>query len=86
MWVAGMRSGTLYKVKERPLDPRWSKNDLHVMLGWCASAMAKGWSEDRAFQAAEALVMRSKNDGILWAHNELNNDMDELLSMTKVID
>lgn len=86
MWVAGMRSGTLYQVKQRPLDPRWSKNDLHVMLGWCASAMAMGWPEDRAFQAAEALVMRSKNDGILWSHNGLNEDMDKLLAMTKVID
>jgi len=84
MWTTGLRSGTLYTVNKRPLDPRWSKNDLQVMLGWCANAMAMGWTEQRAFQTAEALVMRSKNEGILWPHNELNEDMGLLLCMTKV--
>lgn len=82
-WVAGLRSGTLYTVKQRPLDPRWSKQDLHVLLGWCASAQALGWNEQRAFQTAEAIVMQSKNHGIKWNHLELIEDIEHLLVVTR---
>ncbi|NBP66909.1 MAG: hypothetical protein EBU66_19970 [Bacteroidetes bacterium] len=78
-WVAGIRKDILYTVKKRPLDPRWSQQDLQVLLGWCASAQALGWTEQRAFQAAEALVMKKKNHGIVWSNMELLNDMELLL-------
>lgn len=82
-WVAGIRSNVLYTVKSRPLDPRWSQQDLHTMLGWCANGKALGWTEERAFQTAEAIVMRSKNHGIRWPHTKLNDDIETLLSVSR---
>lgn len=81
MWITGMRNGIFYKVEKRPLDPRWSKQDLQVLLGWCANGMNQGWTEDRAFQVAEAIVMRSKNYGLTWPHDSLNKDIRYLISM-----
>ena len=74
-WVAGLRSDILYTVAKRPLDPRWSQQDLHVLLGWCASGQALGWTEERAFRVAEAIVMKSKNHGIQWPHHDLKEDI-----------
>jgi hypothetical protein len=78
MWIAGIRNDILYKVEKRPLDPRWSQEDLHVLLGWCASAQALGWTEQRGFIVAEALVMKKKNHGITWSNQSLLDDMDLL--------
>jgi hypothetical protein len=75
-----MRDGLIYKIQERPLDPRWSEQDLQKLLGWCANGLSLGWTEDRAFQVAEAIVMRSKNYGISWSQQSLNNDMAYLVS------
>lgn len=66
-WIAGLRSGKLYTVAKRPLDPRWSNRDIMQMLGWCATGQHIGWSEARAFQVAEAMVMRRKLEGVMWA-------------------
>jgi hypothetical protein len=82
-WVSGLRSNKLYTVAKRPLDPRWSQQDLQTMLGWCANGQELGWSEERAFQAAEAIVMRSKNHGIRWPHTYLNDDIHTLLAITR---
>jgi len=79
-WVSGMREGILYTVKKRPLDPRWSNRDLQNLLGWCASGQHLGWSEQRAFQAAEALVMKQHHDGIVWASSSLTEDMETLIN------
>lgn len=79
MWVAGIRKDEVYKVEKRPLDPRWSQQDLQVLLGFCASAQALGWTEQRAFVVAEALVMKKKNHGIAWSNQSLLDDMDLLL-------
>ena len=78
-WIAGIRNNVLYKVQKRPLDPRWSQQDLQVLLGWCASAQALGWTEQRAFIVAEALVMKKKNHGITWSNQSLLDDMELLL-------
>ena len=78
-WVAGLRSDVLYTVQKRPLDPRWSQEDFQVLMGLCASAQALGWTEQRAFQTAEALVMKKKNHGIQWQNEALLEDMDLLL-------
>lgn len=78
-WVAGVRNDTLYTVEKRPLDPRWSQQDVQVMLAWCASAQALGWTEQRAFQAGEALVFRKRHHGLTWANQALLDDMDLLL-------
>ena len=78
MWVCGMRNGVLYTIAERPLDPRWSRQDLQVLLGWCANGLSLGWKEDRVFQVAEAIVMRSKSNGLVWPHDRLNSDMAKL--------
>jgi hypothetical protein len=75
MWVTGIRNGSFYKISKRPLDPRWSQQDVHVLLGWCANGLSLGWTEDRAFQAAEAIVMRTKNYGISWSQQNLKDDM-----------
>jgi hypothetical protein len=80
MWITGMRNGIFYKIEKRPLDPRWSKQDLQVLLGWCANGLSMGWTEDRAFQVAEAIVMRSKNNGLTWSQHSLNNDIKYLIS------
>lgn len=79
MWIAGIRENILYKVQERPLDPRWSQQDLQVLLGYSASAQALGWTEQRAFITAEAIVMKKKNHGIEWSNEELLADMELLL-------
>jgi hypothetical protein len=78
-WIAGIRNDELYKVQKRPLDPRWSQQDLQILLGWCASAQALGWTEQRAFIVAEALVMKKKNHGITWSNEELLADIELLL-------
>ena len=75
-----MRNGSFYKIQKRPLDPRWSQEDLQVLLGWCANGLTLGWTEDRAFQVAEAIVIRSKNYGLTWSQHSLNQDMDLLKS------
>ena len=78
-WIAGIRNNILYKVEKRPLDPRWSQQDLQVLLGWSASAQALGWTEQRAFIVAEALVFQKKNHGLECSNMELLNDMELLL-------
>ena len=75
-WVAGIRNGTLYTVKKRPIDPRWSTSHMQKMLGLCATALHLGLNEERAFQAAEALVMTQVCPGIEWPNQQLHNDMD----------
>lgn len=77
-WVAGMRAGKLYTVSMRPLDPRWSKGQLYKALGYCATGLHLGWDEERAFQAAEGLVMQEVCPGIVWANDALLSDMQEL--------
>jgi hypothetical protein len=78
-WVAGLRAGKLYTAAKRPLDPRWSNRDLMQVLGWCATGQHLGWSEARAFQVAEAMVMRRKLEGIAWApENGLMDDIETL--------
>ena len=83
MWVSGMRSDILYSIARRPLDPRWSQKDLQIFLGHCANAQAMGWTNDRAFNVAEAILIRQKNHGIVWSNMELNTDMQALLSVTR---
>ena len=78
-WVAGLRSDVLYTVQKRPLDPRWSQEDFQVLMGLCASAQALGWTEQRAFQTAEALVMKKKFNGIVWINEALVDDMEALM-------
>jgi hypothetical protein len=78
-WVADVRGDVLYMVQKRPLDPRWSQQDLHVLLGWCASAQALGWTEERAFITAEAIVMKKKHHDLSWAQENLVKDMELLL-------
>jgi hypothetical protein len=82
-WVSGLRSDNMYTIEQRPLDPRWSQQDLQVLLGWCASAQALGWTEQRAFLVAEALVMKKKNHGIQWQNEALLEDMDVLLGVSR---
>ena len=82
-WVTGLRSGMLYTIVKRPLDPRWSQQDLQVMLGYCANGQALGWDDSRAFNTAEAIVIRRKNYGIVWSNDELNKDMGVLLGVTR---
>lgn len=82
-WVAGLRSGILYTVAKRPLDPRWSQEDLYVLLGHCANGLAIGWKEERAFQAAEAIIMRSKNHGIHWSQDILVKDINTLVAVAR---
>jgi hypothetical protein len=82
-WVTGIRSGTLHTIARRPLDPRWSQQDLQIMLGHCANGQALGWNDTRAFNAAEAIVIRRKNHGIVWSNEELNRDIAVLLGITR---
>jgi hypothetical protein len=77
MWIAGLREGILYKVAKRPLDPRWSQADLQTVLGLCATGQHLGWAEERAFQAAEALVYKKKLN-VIWQNDELNADVSKL--------
>ena len=80
-WVTGIRSDVLYTIARRPLDPRWSQGDLQVLLGYCANAQAMGWDDTRAFNAAEAILIRRKNHGIHWSNEELNRDIEALLKL-----
>jgi len=75
VWVAGLRAGKLYTVEKRPLDPRWSPAQIQRMLGLCATGQHLGWNENRAFQVAEAIVMKSLNHGIVWPESQLTDDM-----------
>jgi len=77
-WISGVRGTQIYTVTQRPLDPRWSKRDLQMALGWCAVAQHLGWNEGRAFQAAEAIVMETKHHGIVWPQSALTDDMETL--------
>ena len=76
LWTTGIRNGKLYTIPERPLDPRWSKRDLHAALAWCATGQHLGLDTERAFQAAEALVMKSLHHEIVWPESQLTQDMD----------
>ena len=82
--VAGIRGGKLYTVAKRPLDPRWSTRDLHEVLAWCATGQHMGLDAERAFQAAEALVMKSLHHGIVWPESQLTQDMDFLQKASSV--
>jgi len=82
-WVSGLRSDILYTIAKRPLDPRWSQQDLQILLGHCANGQALGWDESRAFNTAEALLIRTKNHGIFWSNTELNKDIETLLNITR---
>ena len=77
-WVAGVRASKLYTVSIRPLDPRWSKGQLQRALGFCATGLHLGWVEERAFQAAEGIVMQEVCPGILWTNDALLADIDTL--------
>jgi hypothetical protein len=78
-WVCGLRAGKLYSVSKRPLDPRWSSRDLQMALGLCATGLHLGWDENRAFQAAEGLVMKKMLHGISWpAESRLLDDINTL--------
>jgi hypothetical protein len=78
-WIAGMRAGKLFCVSKRPLDPRWSSKDLQMALGLCATGLHLGWDEDRAFQAAEGIVMKQLLQGISWPSGcRLLDDMNIL--------
>jgi len=76
VWTTGIRNGKLYTIPERPLDPRWSKRDLHAALAWCATGQHLGLDAERAFQAAEALVMKSLHHEIFWPESQLTQDME----------
>ena len=76
MWVAGIRAGKLYSVAERPLDPRWSNRDLQTALAWAATGQHLGLDAESAFQAAEALVMKNINHGIVWPESKLTENME----------
>jgi hypothetical protein len=78
IWVAGIRAGKLYTLEKRPLDPRWSPGQIQKMLGLCATGQHLGWNENRAFQVAEAIVMKSLNHGIVWPESQLTDDMQLL--------
>jgi hypothetical protein len=82
-WVCGLRSDILYSITKRPLDPRWSQNDLHILLGHCANAQSIGWNDTRAFNTAEAIIIKTKNYGIYWSNENLNKDINELLSIAR---
>jgi len=78
MWISGIRGSTVYKIEKRPIDPRWSKRDLQMTLAWCAVGQHLGWSDNRAFQAAEALTMAKKCHGIVWPQSSLTEDMSTI--------
>jgi hypothetical protein len=79
-WVAGIRSGTLYTVAKRPIDPKWSNRNLQTALAWCATGIHLGWSEDHAFQVAEAIIMKDIYHGIKWPESSLTRDMQLLVA------
>jgi len=78
MWITGIRGAKVYQIQERPLDPRWSNRDLQIMLSWCSIGQHLGWSDRRAFQAAEAYVMSIKYEGLVWPNSPLAEDMKSL--------
>ena len=82
-WVCGMRDGILYTITKRAIDPRWSNRDLQDALGWCATGQHLGWSEQRAFQAAEAIIMKRHLSGITWPESQLTRDIDTLIGSPK---
>ena len=75
MWVCGIREGKLYTIEERPIDPRLSNRRLQEILAWCATGQHLGLTPDRAFNAAEGLVMKSIHHGISWPESRLTEDM-----------
>jgi hypothetical protein len=81
-WVSGLRANTLYTIAKRPLDPRWSNGDLQLLLGYCANAQSLGWDDTRAFNTAEAIIIKTKNHGIYWSNENLKRDMEALLAIT----
>jgi hypothetical protein len=81
-WITGIRGTTVYQIQKRPLDPRWSNRDIHMALSWCCVGQHLGWSETRAFQAAEAMIMAKKHHGILWPSSPLTEDMQILRSIS----
>jgi len=83
-WVTGIRSDILYTISKRPLDPRWSHQDLEILLGHCANGQALGWQDDRAFNTAEAILIRQKNHGIVWSNMELNTDIEVLQKIAEL--
>jgi len=78
MWITGIRGERVYQIEKRPLDPRWSNRDLQMMLSWCSVGQHLGWSDSRAFQAAEAYVMSKKYEGLVWSNSSLLEDMNIL--------
>lgn len=85
LWTTGIRNGTLYTILKRPLDPRWSNRDLQNALAWCATGQHLGLDAERAFQAAEALVMKSLHHGIVWPESHLTEDMELIWSTQKSV-
>ena len=83
MWVAGMRKGKLYTVQKRPVDPKWSNRDLQMALAWCATGQHLGFEPERAFQAGEALVMKSMYHGLRWPESGLTRDMETLEGISR---
>jgi len=83
MWVCGIRQGILYTIEERPLDPRLSNSRLQELLGWCATGQHLGLTPNRAFRAAEGIVMMSIYDGITWPSSTLTEDIALLLTTVK---
>jgi hypothetical protein len=78
--ATGLRAGTLYTIRQRAFDPRWSSRDIQRFYAWCATAQHLGWGDARAIQTAEAIVMRQKLEGIVWpAESGLDDDMEELM-------
>jgi hypothetical protein len=81
-WVTGLRDGELYTIAVKLLDPRWSQRDVNQMLAWCATGQHLGWSEDRAFQAAEAMLFKRLHPGIQWPFSSLTEDIRRLEETT----
>ena len=79
MWVCGLRQGKLYTIEERPVDPQLSNGKLQELLAWCATGQHLGLTQDRAFQAAEAVVMKSMYHGISWPSSDLTDDILKIL-------
>lgn len=74
--VTGLRAGTLYTIRQRSFDPRWSNRDIQRFCAWCATAQHLGWDDLRAAQTAEAIVMRQKLEGLVWPEGSgLEGDM-----------
>ena len=80
MWVCGMRQGLLYTIETRPIDPRLPPSKLQDILAWCATGQHFGLEPDRAFKAAEGLVLKSIYEGIAWPRSRFVEDMEFLES------